>query len=184
MKNMSVNIQDVILNISELDKVMCKHPVQGGGSTVSGLTRRTDLMTFSKSASLCDTDVLTSMSLQKQDAKSGASRHQTASSWKSVFELAFLSAALHCALYIVWIAQLQAIFPGQKCASRGVYALSVYWGIHCLKVTDPPFTSVCFTEVARTHRTEIPGMLSMTAQRRTIKFLHRVSRSSSTSRRK
>lgn len=37
----------------------------------------------------------------------------------SVFELAFSSAALYCALYIVWVAQLQTIFPGRNCASRG-----------------------------------------------------------------
>lgn len=41
-----------------------------------------------------------------------------------------------------------------------------YWGIRCLEVTYPPFTSVCFAEVARTHRGEIPGMLSMPEQRR------------------
>lgn len=123
----------VIWNISELGKVMytfssrrwlnCRRINQDD-------RQETDLMTFSKSASLCESDALTLMPLQTQDVKSGASLHQTARSRRSVFELAFHSAALHCALYIVWVAQLQTIFPGQKSASSGVYALCAYWGIH------------------------------------------------------
>lgn len=70
-----------------------------------------------------------------------------------------LSAALHCALYSVWVVQLQTIFPGQKLPSRVVVVvLCVHTG------GDPPpsIHSVCS---ARTHRGEIPGMLSMPEHR-------------------
>lgn len=59
-------------------------------------------MTFSKSASLCDTDAPTLISLQTQDVKSGASLRQTANSRKSVFELAFsLSSSALCIVHCV-----------------------------------------------------------------------------------
>lgn len=96
-------------------------------------------MTFSKSASLCDTDA----PALTQDVKSV---RQTASSWRRVFELAFLSAAaLHCALYFVWVAQLQTIFPGQKCASRrgGVSCFVCILGDPLLPGGDLPSIHQC-----------------------------------------
>lgn len=64
----------VILNISGADKVMdtsssrrwlnCRQIIQED-------RQEADLMTSSKSASLCDTDALTLISLQRQDVKSG-----------------------------------------------------------------------------------------------------------------
>lgn len=59
-------------------------------------------MTSSKCASLCDTEA-SCFSVRAAQAAS----HQTVG--KGVFDLAFLSA-----LCIVWVAQLQPVFPGQQ----------------------------------------------------------------------
>lgn len=82
-----------------------------------------------------------------------------------MFDLAFVSAALHRVSYFVRFSQPQTVFPGQKRASRGVKALRAHWGIYWLEVTCLQFTSVCFAEVASMHRAEISGMLSMVEQR-------------------
>lgn len=122
--------------------------------------QETDLMTFSKSASL---------SLQTQDVKSEASLQQTALGWKrGVWVGVSLSSSALC---IVWVAQLQTIFPGQKCASRGVYVLCARWGIRCLEETKPPrvFT---LQKLPEKHHGEIPEMLSAPEQQKEDNHTH------------
>lgn len=93
-------------------------------------------MTFSKSASLCDTDALTLMSLQTQDVKSEASLRKNSQelekvclSWRWSQQLCIV----HCTL--CGLLSLQTVFPGQEWASRGARALCAHWGIRRLEVT-------------------------------------------------
>lgn len=67
---------------------------------------------FSDSALLSDIDALAFTSLQNPGRQSRFTG-KVCLSWR------FLCAALHCALYIVWAAQLQTISSGQKWTSRG-----------------------------------------------------------------
>ena len=55
---------------------------------------------------------------------------------------------VHCTLCGSLSCRLFSL-PWQKWACRGIHALGAHWGIHCLELTCPPFTSVCFAQVAR-----------------------------------
>lgn len=108
-------------------------------------------MTFSKSAWLCDTEGSYICVLPCK------LRLHVTKQLEKVFELVFLSAALHCVLCGLLSCSL---FPA--CVHWGGVMLCVHTGGR----TALHSFSVCFVEVARTYRGEIAEMLSMPEQRR------------------